>query len=192
MDENGNPRGDVGAMYDLAGQMGPITTGRNANKDIQELLWGGQGTNLFDGNDETLAIPREGVPTLGGGNSSSGGRPWRIMESTVPDSLKNMDPAELLGLPKLDEEEEDTGSKSYGYSSYRPYYSGGGYSGGGYSGGGSYSNAYNPKIYSNARQVNGDRAAGMATRQPYKATNTYLRPNFYTKGSREAYKRSDI
>jgi hypothetical protein len=66
-----------------------------------------------------------------------------------------------------------------------------GYSSGG-GGGGSYGN-YNPKIYSNPRQVNSDRAATMYTKQPYGNTPTsYLRPSFSTKGSREAYKRQDM
>lgn len=49
-----------------------------------------------------------------------------------------------------------------------------------------------PKIYSNPRSVNADKAATMYTKQPYSATNSYLRPAFSTKGSREAYKRQDM
>jgi hypothetical protein len=209
LDENGNPITDTGAMYDLAGRLGPITQGRNAGKDLLEMYWGGQGTNMWDGVSEELRIARDGVPTLGGGSGSSGGRPWRVMEEFLPDSLKNKNLAELLGLPPLDEEEAttDSGSGSSGGGSYyggRSYYSGGrGYysrGGGYYSGGGTYYSSYsgsgnptyNPKIYANPRSVYGQRAAGLSVKQPYKATTTYLRPNFYTKGSREAYKRSDI
>lgn len=68
------------------------------------------------------------------------------------------------------------------YPGYRTYRGGGG---------GSRSSS-SPKIYSNARNVNADRAEGLNTRSPYKATNTYLRPQFATKGSREAYRRQDI
>lgn len=61
-----------------------------------------------------------------------------------------------------------------------------------YSGGNSYSGNYNPKIYSNPRSVNADRAATMYTKAPQSARTTYLNPRFSTKGSREAYKRQDI
>ena len=98
-------------------------------------------------------------------------------------------------------------------SSY-PSYSKGGYSGGrrSYGGGGGGSNK-NPKIYNtkipnshvqsshvsstrtnpDSRSVNADRAATMYSKSPASArVNTYLRPSFSTKGSREAYKRQDI
>lgn len=64
-----------------------------------------------------------------------------------------------------------------------------------YGGGGSYSSkiySSNPKIYSNPRSVNADRAATMYSKTPYTANRTYLRPAFYTKGSREAYRRQDM
>ena len=51
---------------------------------------------------------------------------------------------------------------------------------------------YNPKIYSSDKSVYGGHAAGMSVQHPYRATVTYLRPSFSTKGSREAYERSDI
>lgn len=68
------------------------------------------------------------------------------------------------------------------------YRTGGYYRSTGYGG----SANYNPRIYSNPRQVYSDRAEGLQTNSPYKATTTYLRPNFATKGSREAYRRNDI
>lgn len=79
-------------------------------------------------------------------------------------------------------------SSGYGSKSYGGGYSSRSYSGGGGGGGSS----YNPKIYSSKQRIYANRAQGLNTRQPYKATNTYLRPGFATKGSREAYKRSDI
>lgn len=126
-------------------------------------------------------------------------------EPTMPDSFKTYyDPEQassMLGFnatsktkPKDDTSTtKPTSSGAYGGSYGRSYYGGGGGSyrsgGGGRSSG---SSSYNPRIYSNAKNVNSDRASGLQVKQPYKATNTYLRPNFYTKGSREAYKRSDI
>ena len=156
----------------------------------QDQLFGGHG--------------REAMPT-------SGQRGLEPLNQTMPDSFKTYyDPDQVskaLGFDAFDKdkaksnegegEDKDKSSKpgssylSYGYGGGRSYsYGGRSYYGGG--GGGGYSSSYNPKIYSTPRQVNGDRASGLQIRQPYKATSTYLRPNFYTKGSREAYKRSDI
>lgn len=201
LDENGNPVNDVAAAYDNAGTLPAIKEGRNEGKDVRELMWGGQGNNLKDDTEERLNIPREGVPTIGD-------RPWRKMEETFPESLKNLDSdtvTKLLGIPSSipDDNESSSGSSGGEGSSggsgggSRSYYSrsggGGGYY---YRGGGSYSSSggvnYNPRIYSTPRQVYSDRAQGLSVKTPYKATTTYLRPNFYTKGSREAYKRSDI
>lgn len=52
---------------------------------------------------------------------------------------------------------------------------------------------YFPKIYSNPRSLNSSRPATMYSKRPDDAKiNSYLRPAFSTKGSREAYKRQDI
>ena len=88
-----------------------------------------------------------------------------------------------------------TGSSTYNYggSNYRygGYRYGGGYSGyrGGSYGGGGGGSSYNPKIYSTSRNVSARSASGLSTRSPYKATGTYLRPAFYTSGSRSSYLR---
>lgn len=202
LDDEGNPINDMAAMYGLAGQLPAAPQGRNEGADLQELLWGGQGTNLYDDTKEQMAIPFDEAATLGMYNY--GGRPYRIMTERMPESILkmgNMEASELLGITSSinkEDDDEDTAStsssssgssgNSYGYSSY----SGGGYSGGGYyssySGGGS-SYEYNPKIYSSSRQVYSSRPSGMSTRSPYRATNTYLRPGFYTSGSRKSYRR---
>ena len=75
-----------------------------------------------------------------------------------------------------------SGSGSKGKYSSRRY---------GYSSGGSGS-SYSPRIYSSSQRLYTTKAQGMDVRSPYKASTTYLRPGFSTKGSREAYKRSDI
>lgn len=201
LDEDGNPISDTGTMFDLAGELGPVTMGKFAGSDLQELMWGGQGNNLYDDVKEQMNIPREGVPTVGE-------RALRILESTIPEALRNMTDEEMFGTEEKDDKKsEDTSDNKNNHSNYgegygRSYYTGRSYNrsyGGGrgyysYSGGrSSYtSSIYNPKIYSTAKQVYSSRASGMQTKQPYKATTTYLRPNFSTKGSREAYKRSDI
>lgn len=89
------------------------------------------------------------------------------------------------------------GSKNYskGNPTYGSSYNGYRISGSGSGKSSSYSSsssAYNPRIYSVAKSINANRASSMNTQRPYSATSTYLRPNFATKGSREAYKRSDI
>lgn len=117
----------------------------------------------------------------------------------------------LTGIPEIDEilkryglvnedgsmpdnDDEKNGGNG-GYRNY--YYNGGGsyYRGGGRSysysyGGGGGGSSYNPKIYSTSRNVSARGAAGMSIRTPYKASSSYLRPTFYTGGSRKSYLRS--
>lgn len=83
------------------------------------------------------------------------------------------------------DKDSDKGGYPYPYGG-RPYGSRS-YS---YSGGGG--SSYSPKIYSAPQRVYNTTARGLNIKAPYKATTTYLRPAFYTKGSREAYKRSDM
>lgn len=75
----------------------------------------------------------------------------------------------------------------YGYGSggwgWRSYGGGRGGSGGG---------GYSPNLYSRLPSVNMPYASNMYAERLYDANYDYLRPNFETKGSREAYKRSDI
>ena len=205
-DSEGHLLSDPQEIYDMIGDM-EVAAGRSKGANMRELFFGGQGTNSNeDGANERLNIPSWGVATYG---SNTDGRIWRIDDSSVPDELKKSDEelAASLGInleeEEKDEEEEQQTSYGYGGGYSRSYYprSYGGYSGGGggysggsyaYSGGSSAYDKYNPKIYSNPRQVYSTRAAGLNIRAPYKATNTYLRPAFYTKGSREAYRRQDF
>lgn len=198
LDEDGNPVNDVEAAYDNAGNL-VAGIGRNKGRNIRELMWGGQGTNMGPEADEELHIERGGVPTIGQ-------RPWRAMEEVFPESLKNLDAdtvSKLLGIPsslptddgkgKGDDGTDSTSGSGGGRRSYgRSYYGGNSYSRrsyyGGGGGGGGYS-SYNPRIYNTPRQVYSQRASGMQTRQPYKATSTYLRPAFYTSGSRKSWRR---
>lgn len=207
LDENGNPINDMQSVYDDMGEMPAVSMGRFAGNDLQEQYFAGQGNNLKDDVKESMNISPDGTPTMSERN-------WRIMDEILPDELAEMlkDPdkvSELLGVEshipdpnaKDDKSSSDdttdtttgkTGNRSGGNGG-----NGGGYYNRSYSGGGrrrtySYSSGnseYNPRIYSNARQVNGSRASGLSTRQPYKATTTYLRPAFYTSGSRTSYRR---
>lgn len=70
--------------------------------------------------------------------------------------------------------------------------SNGGYGWRSYGGGGGGSRGYSPNLYSRLPSVNMPGARTMYAERLYDANFDYLRPNFETKGSREAYKRSDI
>lgn len=83
-----------------------------------------------------------------------------------------------------------SGDKSFGGNAYS--YGGKSYGGRSYSYSRSGGSSYSPKIYSAPQRVYNTTARGLSVKSPYKATTTYLRPAFYTKGSREAYKRSDM
>lgn len=94
-----------------------------------------------------------------------------------------------LTMGALANNETGPNNKS-GRPSYNSYYSRryGGYRRGGGGGGGGYS----PNLYSRLPSVNMPYASNMYAERLYDANYDYLRPNFETKGSREAYKRSDI
>lgn len=174
----------------------PVKMGRDTGQDLGDVLFGGQESGGYAIDSAT------GVPTINH-------RAYVAADGALPDDIANRsldDVAKEIGIDTedLDGRYDDIisgkrsgGSKSSGGSGWRSYYPYGSskknystwkrYGGGG--GGGS---SYNPKIYSNPRSISADRAASMYTKQPYGATTTYLRPGFYTKGSREAYKRSDM
>jgi hypothetical protein len=95
----------------------------------------------------------------------------------------------LLNKYGIDGKGSNNKGSNYGSGSYRYRYSRG-Y--GGYyrsSGGGGSGSSYSPKIYNTSHQVYSQRASGMSTRQPYRASSGYLRPTFYTGGSRTSYLR---
>lgn len=80
---------------------------------------------------------------------------------------------------------DKTSSLGYGYRSY-----GGGYRS--YSRGGGGGGGYTPNIYSRVSVPYMSSARTMYGERLYHGDINYLRPDFQTKGSREAYKRSDI
>lgn len=136
---------------------------------------------------------------------------WRSISAVTgqPMDQRALIPVEAgyLDTPDLD----DLGSDSNGgYSNSYPGYSyansinGDGYSygGGGWGwrsygygrggGGGGRGGGYSPNLYSRLPSVNMPYAGNMYAERLYDPNYDYLRPNFETKGSREAYKRSDI
>lgn len=166
-----------------------IPMGRDTGERLGDVLFGMQNRGFYSNPDE---------PTIG----------WRAYvpkKTELSDDIRNIgkDYEEAWNQKKNDI--AWSGSKSmYPKRSY-----GGGYGRSGYSKGSN----YNPKIYSmkaqsthnmstrvgstrtnpNSRSINADRAATMYSKQPNSTrVNTYLRPGFSTKGSREAYKRQDI
>lgn len=191
-DEDGNVTSDTKGLYDLLGNMGtrPGETEEQADARKQDFL--DLRDKLFDGGaSETPTTGERGLERL---------------DVSMPNDYKGYyDPeqaSKVLGFPafdksKSDDDDDDDSSGSNGKNgsnggnSYYRRGGGGGrryyYSGGG--GFGGYSSSYNPKIYSTPRQVYSQRASGMQTRQPYKATSTYLRPAFYTSGSRKSWRR---
>lgn len=151
-----------------------IPYGRDTGEKLGDVLFGMQNSGVYSNPDE---------PTIG----------WRAY---VPKETKLSD--EIRNIGKEYEEEyknnkkNNTANKTNFTKTMYPARSyGGGYRRGG--GGYSSSSNYNPKIYSNPRNVNADRATTMYTKTPQSsARSTYLRPGFSTKGSREAYKRQDF
>lgn len=208
---DGTPINDVEALYqEVADGKLVLPKGREGQViSILEEYWGGQGNHVVqideNGNitgydDEQLRIPAGDIPT-------TDSRILVPFETTLPDLLKMSDEEiiknyeESFGISShLDEDGSSEGDDSgdsddsdgsngsrYSYPSYYASYGGGyRYYGGG---GGGYSSAYRPKIYSSSRQVYSGRASGMSTKQPYKASSTYLRPSHYTSGSRKSWSR---
>jgi hypothetical protein len=202
LDDDGNPINDMTKIYDQAAQAGIVTRGRWAGNNVLEQMAAGLGPHNTERQEE-LPLGRGDILTA---NDERG---WIPLPGTFPEVLKDPDAdtiAKVLGIDSYvtgqeTSESSDTSSSSGGAKNTPTSWvsRGGGtsYSNRTYSNGGrsysSYSGSnYNPKIYDTPRSVQSDKAQGLSVKTPYKATTTYLRPNFYTKGSREAYKRSDI
>ena len=179
-----------------------IPIGRDAGSTVNDVYYGEEydGTRLHP---EDITI---------------GERSWAPKETKLPEDLKNFGAEDASGgiygdVGKAssdsgnssadntggngDGDDDDKPWKTYGddkpwkTSTYPSFYPRTAY-GNGKGGGSSAGYNYNPKIYSNPRSVNADRAATMYTKSPQSARTTYLNPRFSTKGSREAYKRQDI
>lgn len=178
-----------------------IPIGRDAGSTVNDVYYGEEydGTRLHP---EDITI---------------GERSWAPKKTKLPEDIKNFDAEDASGgiygdVGKAsgdsdkssasdntggDSDDDDKPWKTYGddkpwkTSTYPSFYPRTAY-GNGKGGGSSAGYNYNPKIYSNPRSVNADRAATMYTKAPQSARTTYLNPRFSTKGSREAYKRQDI
>ena len=151
----------------LADQIIPY--GRDAGEKLGDVLFGMQNSGVYSNPDE---------PTIG----------WRAY---VPKKTELSDDIRNIGKDYEEEWKNKKDQIQNNWNAGSTMYPARSYGSGGYSGYSSSAN-YNPKIYSNPRQVNANRAATMYTKTPQSARTTYLRPGFSTKGSREAYKRQDI
>lgn len=195
LDDDGNPISEEALknIYDQAEAAGMVIMGIGSGNEAIDIMSAG-------GEIERGQAP---VPF--------DDRGWEVMDTTLPSWYSELDSAsidKMFGIDSYlpddetnpdsadDLKTDDTGDKSskkpssmYNGKSYggRSYYRGGG---GGYyySYGGGGSN-YNPKIYSTSKNIYAQRASGMRTSQPYRATSSYLRPSHYTRGSRKAYNR---
>lgn len=165
-------------------------------RSINPLFWHAPGT---------LA---DGTPTAGWEND------WNSVSAVTGQAMdqRALIPTEAgrLDVPDIDSLGDDSND---GWSSSWPGYaysrstdgdgdgSGYGYGGGGggyrrryggYRRGGGGGGGYSPNIYSRLPNVYAPSARTMYAERVYGPNYDYLRPNFETKGSREAYKRSDI
>ena len=163
-----------------------FATGMYAGMDVYDLLSG-------EGNADATMDGFDPIPVVGS-------RAW--IPNDMYDGEYLLDPTREdawnpLGADGIANSVEEStpsygggGGYSRSYGSYYPRSYSRGYSRS-YGGGGSYE--YDPKIYSNpAYSLNTDRPATMYSKVPYSTTFDYLRPDFQTKGSREAYLRSDV
>ena len=179
---------DVQSVLDAVGSS-KIKYGQDAGQLVEPTVMGSQDALNRD-LDAAQRIPSDSSqsPTIGR-------RSYVHTGEKLPDSFKEEDLAkasERYGIDYARFEklrDEIYNGNNNGSKNNR---SGRTYGGVNYSRGGGGGSSYNPKIYSSKQRVYSTRAQGMNVSQPYKATSTYLRPGFATKGSREAYKRSDI
>lgn len=196
------------------------TFGENGGTDLEKIINGiGQetvpmGVNegrvlndvLFNTNSATGELVHPNIATVDD-------RAWKPIKGYLSDDIKNFDAA--ARIKEMIEKDENKADEDKNNSKNKTTYPRSFSSGGSYkrSGGSRSSYEYNPKIYSThaqnthisgsrisstrtspvSRSVNADKAATMYSKQPSSTkVNTYLRPGFETKGSREAYKRQDI
>ena len=188
---------DVGKILDMFGDR-TIEYGQDKGKLLRDVIMGSQDPLDTDPNAELR------IPTDSSQSPTINRRGYVYKGEKLPDDYDKADweaSAARMGINYSEFEalrdEIYNGSNSSGRG--RGYGSRGygsrGYGSRGYSGsrgGGGGGGSYNPKIYSSKQRVYSNRAEGMNVKSPYKATNTYLRPQFATKGSREAYRRQDM
>lgn len=167
---------------DAQGTIVPV--GRDEGVPLDSAIFGGNRGIKNDAQSESTEYGAE-IPTMGYRSYM----PW---DEKFIDELKNVKREDVDAESSFGEMGVYKDKSSWKTSS-RPSYSSqswptnGKRNYGSYSSGGSF-----PKIYSNPRSVNVDRAATMRTQRPYGNVNTYLRPGFKTQGSRQAYSRQDL
>ena len=196
---------DMQAISDMVGD-GTISMGRDTGRYTIPDLMGSQDDKSMDSERRASAptannrrlVANDDFNTLDNASKSD-------VDDSVAAARANIDYNALKDKEALVEAAKNSSSGSSNYSYSKSYGTGSGYSGKSYSSSGksyssyskssgssSKSSSYSPKIYSSTHNLYSKTAQGMDVKTPYSASTTYLRPGFSTKGSREAYKRSDI
>lgn len=158
--------GSVDDAGPTMGQLGNWETPTISNPDVST------GRRALVGIDQQY----ESTPAISSWSSDGGGDDYSDMSQLTVGALVNNEYGSSSSSTRPDY------STYYGGS--RQYYSRGGGSRGG--------SGYSPSIYSRLPNVYLPSARTMYSERIYGPNYDYLRPNFETKGSREAYKRSDI
>lgn len=161
-----------------------ISMGNNAGKLVNDVAFGNGNITPHEPEEEVegYSAPVAGARGL---LASEGSMPTDILDYGWEDFLNEYGLEDSSEDSNSDSDSDDDSSNSKSKSKSNPY---GVYSGSKSSGGSN----YNPKIYAHSTNVSYDRASTMSTARPYKHSTTYIRPVYETKGSRQAYKRSDI
>ena len=195
----GTTNDNISILETLMAKHPEITEGVNKGELILPKISGSQDPNNRDLSAEQRIDWKSGEsPTIDDRRYVYKEGSYDVVEKTSEEEYKEA--AALFGINydeykqkrndlysgKTAKENKESSGGNYSYSRGGNSYS---YSRSGGSGGGS---SYSPKIYSYDSRLYTNKASGINTHSPYKASSTYLRPGFSTKGSREAYKRSDI
>lgn len=197
---------DMQAVSDMVGD-GKIGLGRDQGSYTIPTIMGSQDDKSMDSerraseptaNNRRL-VANDDFNTLDNASKSD-------VDESVAATRANIDYNALKNKEALVETANSGSNSSSNYSYSKSYGTGSGSSGKSYSGYGSSgssksysssgssskSSSYSSKIYSSTHNLYSKTAQGMDVKTPYSASTTYLKPGFSTKGSREAYKRSDI
>lgn len=195
---------DMQAIADMVGD-GTIGLGRDQGSYTIPTIMGSQDDRSMDSErkaSEPTANNRRLVANDGFNILDNVSK--NDVDESVAAARANIDYNALKDKEALVEAANNSSNGSSNYSYSKSYGTSSGSSGKSYSGyskssgssssykSSSKSSSYSSKIYSSTHNLYTKTAQGMDVKTPYSASTTYLRPGFSTKGSREAYKRSDI
>ena len=205
--KDGESGSDLDAIFNqMEKEQAVVPYGRDAGVYVNTAIFGGNPNFKTDELVSSSGYNSRNEPTMG----YRAYVPW---DDSFLDDLRNVTRKDVDGESSMGDMGKYKSSSTWSSSTYPSYYS---RSAGWYSSGKrrySSGSSYNPKIYATkvyathadsthtnstrtsiySRSVNSDKAATMYAKTPSSThVNSYLRPSFSTKGSREAYKRQDI